>query len=113
MTTEKQLVYLACPYSDPDSEIMRRRFRSANVAAAWLMANGNLVLSPISHSHPIACAGGLPRDFAYWEAYDRALLACCRKMVVLMLDGWKESVGVQAEIKIAEEMLMPIEYMEP
>ena len=113
MTTEKQLVYLACPYSDGSALVEDQRFIAANRAAARLMQFGVFVLSPISHSHPISRAGDLPIDWAYWEAYDRALLACCRKMVVLMLDGWKESVGVQAEIKIAEEMLMPIEYMEP
>ncbi len=40
------------------------------------------------------------------------MLSICDRMIVLCQRGWKESVGVQAEIKLAEEFGMPIEYME-
>ena len=32
-------------------------------------------------------------------------------LMVLMLDGWVESVGVQAEIKIAKELGIPVQYI--
>ncbi len=44
---------------------------------------------------------------------DRALLERCDQLVVLMLDGWRESVGVQAEILIASELGIPTRYWEP
>jgi hypothetical protein len=34
-------------------------------------------------------------------------------MVVLKLGGWEESVGIAAEIKIAEDLGIPVTYMEP
>ena len=34
-------------------------------------------------------------------------------MVVLMLDGWRESVGVAAEIRIAGELGKPVRYLAP
>ena len=77
------------------------------------MATGELVFSPISHTHPIAEAGGLPLGWDFWERYDRAMLDACRRVVVLMLNGWRESVGIQAEIGLAWRMGLPVEYMEP
>ena len=108
----KELVYLACPYSHKLYYWRNLRFQAVNRAAARLMADGILVFSPISHTHPIAEAGGLPKDWAFWERYDRAILACCAKVIVLRMPGWEESKGVQAEILIAEEMGIPVEYMD-
>jgi len=110
---EKQLVYLACPYSHDEARVRLQRFRAVNVAAATLMAEGVYVYSPISHTHPIAEAGGLPLGFDFWEGYDRAIISACRALVVLKLDGWEESTGVQSEIEIAGELGIPVEYMEP
>lgn len=102
------LIYLACPYSDPDPAVRAQRFEAVNRAAAALMADGRYVYSPISHTHPIAVAGDLPTGFDYWEGYDRVMLGACTEVVVLALDGWQESRGVQAEMQIAAEMGLPI-----
>ncbi len=40
-------------------------------------------------------------------------LEVCDKVVVLMIDGWKESVGVQAEIAIARELGKPVSFLTP
>jgi hypothetical protein len=107
----KDLIYLACPYSSPDPAVREQRFHAVNRAAARLMEQGDLIFSPISHSHPIAIDGGLPKDWGFWERYDRAILGCCRTLIVLCLPGWEQSVGVQAEIKIAKELGLDIEYI--
>lgn len=77
------------------------------------MSQGMHIFSPISHTHPIAVAGGLPLDWDYWQEYDRAILSACGKMIVLMLDGWKESKGIAAEIVLAKELGIPVEFVEP
>ena len=107
----KTLVYLACPYSDKKASVRLSRFNSVNKIAAQLMLQGMHIFSPISHTHPIAEAGGLPKGWDFWEGYDRAILATCAKMIVLQLDGWDISKGVQAEITIATELEIPIEYL--
>lgn len=109
----KTLIYLATPYSHPDSEVREGRFRAVNLAAAELMRSGLHIYSPISHTHPIALAGDLPLGWEYWQAYDRAILSACCKLIVLMLDGWNESKGVAGEVAIAQEMGMDIEYLDP
>ena len=106
-----EIVYLACPYTHEDPAVMEYRFTRVSQVAGELIKKGDIVYSAISHSHPIAITGGLPRDWSFWEKYDRAFLSVCRKMVVLMLPGWRESKGIAAEIKIAKEIDIPIEYL--
>lgn len=112
-TTKAELVYLACPYSHKDKSIEEARFQAVNKVAAKLMAEGKFIFSPISHSHPIALAGKLPGDWKFWEGYDRRVLASCDRIIVLCLEGWRTSTGVQAEIKIGDEFGIPIEYLAP
>jgi hypothetical protein len=110
---KKPLIYLAVPYSHQDAGVRHSRFEAVNKVAADLMRKGLHIFSPISHTHPIALAGELPLGWEFWEAFDRAYLTHCHKIIVLKLDGWKESKGVTAELKIAEELGLDIEYMEP
>jgi len=109
---KKKLVYLATPYSNPDHAVRQKRFEKVNKVAADLIIKGEMVFSPISHTHPIAAIKDLPKDWAYWESFCRTYLECCYKIYVLMIDGWEESIGVTAEIKIAKELGLEIEYIE-
>lgn len=106
------MIYLASPYSHPSKWTRERRFRSACRQAAAMMRRGALVFSPIAHSHPVA-EFGLPRDWSFWEKYDREMISKCERMVVLMLDGWRDSVGVRAEIEIAKAARKPVSYAKP
>ena len=105
------MIYLACPYSDPDSEVRIQRFEAANRAAAKLMRAGYHVFSPISHTHPIALAGDLPKGWDFWESYDRAFLSMMDNLTVLAIDGWRESKGVRAEMQIAAELGLSIGFL--
>ena len=75
------------------------------------MKAGYYVFSPISHTHPIAMACALPQGWEYWSGFDRAYLEHCNKVFVLCIPGWEKSVGVTAEIGIANELGLPIEYI--
>ena len=102
---KKPLIYLASPYS----EVRENRYRAACGKTAELMRQGVMVFSPIVASHPLTFHG-LPGDWAFWEAHDRRQLELCDEVVVLMLPGWRESKGVQAEIALAEEFGKPVRY---
>jgi hypothetical protein len=106
------VIYLSSPYTDPELEVRAWRFCAACQAAAHLLRSGHLVFSPVAHTHPISLFG-LPTEWEFWERQDRALLERCDRLVVLMLDGWRESLGVQAEIRIAAELGIPTEYWDP
>lgn len=104
------LIYLAIPFGHAEAEVRERRFHAANACAAQLMADGFEVFSPISHNVPIARINTL-RGWVHWERNDSALLKVCDELVVLCLDGWKESEGVAAEIVLAKQLGKPIKYL--
>lgn len=103
------MIYLCSPYSHPRAEIRERRFRAACHATARLIAAGQLVFSPIVIGHPLVHLG-LPTDWPFWEAHARWHLERCDEVVVLMLDGWQQSVGVQAELRFTAALGKPISY---
>ena len=108
----KPLIYLAVPYSHEDKEVRHYRFEQANKAAGKLMSDGKKVFSPISHTHPIAEVCDLPKGWDYWSEFDKAYMSHCHKIIVLCLEGWTESKGIMAELQIAYEMGLEVEYMD-
>jgi hypothetical protein len=106
------MIYLASPYSHPDSAVRHGRFDAACAAAAALMRAGHLVYSPVAHGHPLT-QHSLPGHWSFWERHARWHLERCDEVVVLMLDGWGISEGVQAEIQIATELEKVVWYRYP
>jgi hypothetical protein len=110
------MIYLASPYSHPDPAVREQRYVAACKAAAMLMRNnpwGDIVFSPIAHSHGIAIHGGLGLDADTWWEINMAMLEQCDEMVVLTLDGWRESAGVLQEIAKAKRVPLLVKYMDP
>ena len=105
------MIYLASPYSHPEAEVRQRRFDAACRAAAALICQGQTVFSPIAHSHNICCYGA-PSDWRFWQRHDLTFLAMCDEVVVLKLDGWEQSVGVQAEIAAARTLGKPVTFLD-
>ena len=104
------MIYLASPFTSDDPVVRQQRFEAACRAAAALISRGRTVFSPIAHSFVI-CRYGLPLNWEFWQQIDRRFLDLCDEVVVLMLDGWQQSVGVQAEIAIARELGKPVTYL--
>ena len=110
------LIYLASPYQHADDAVQHRRFTEACRAAAWLIHEGYLVFSPIAHSRSIAAAFTMlalpqPNGFTAWRDFDLLLLSKCDGLIVLYMEGYERSVGVQAEITEAYRLGMPVEYL--
>ena len=107
--------YLASPYSHADAEVREWRFREACRVAAELMQHGQVVFSPITHSHPIAEAkpGPWAVDHDFWLRQDAPYLEACMKLYVLALPGWEQSRGVAHEIARARERGIPVEIISP
>ena len=99
-------IYLAIPYSRYEE----KSFKLANEIAAELIRKGFIVFSPISMSHPIATIGGLQGDWETWKKIDLEFIRWCDEVIVIDFDekAVNESVGVQDELKYAEEIGKPI-----
>jgi hypothetical protein len=111
-----KIIYLACPYTDPSSEVRRLRFHAATRAAAALIKQGHIVFSPITMSHPIdvVLAGEdatLGSDF--WVAFDEAFMSFCSEIAILRIEGWDTSPGVNRERKFFESRALPVWFVDP
>ena len=106
-------VYIAIPYTHHDPRIVHQRYMLATEYAGILIHRGLLVYSPITHSHPIAKICHLPTDFEYWKRLDMFYIQHCREIHVIMADGWRESIGVQAEILAAETLGRKVVHVDP
>lgn len=107
------MIYLASPYNHTSEDVRRERYEANVRALADLLHAGKVTFSPIVHHHPVACLRDLGRGWNFWRDVDIQYLKRCDVLMVLTLDGWQESVGVTAEIEIAQTLGMPIQYMEP
>ena len=112
--------YLASPYTvkNPISlcqanTVKERRYKRVIKMAAELMEQGHLIFCPIAHSHSIETIGmkGKSYDGEFWLPQDFAILQHAKELLVFMMDGWKESDGVQAEIDFAKSLNIPIRYL--
>ena len=106
------MIYLASPYSHSDAGIREQRYHDACQAATRLLQSGQPVFAPIVHGHPLVGCG-LPTDWSFWGRICRHYLEACQQVVVLMLNGWEQSIGVRAEIEIATSLEKPVWYWAP
>jgi len=105
-------IYLASAYSHPVKAVREDRFRDACKAAADIIRKGHICFSPIAHSHNIADYMENHNDSGYWVKQDMSFLeSWADELWVLMIDGWKESKGIAAEVTRAVEIGIPVRYI--
>jgi len=105
--------YLAQPYSiNSTPEIRERRYQYAVKKVAEFMNNGYNIFSPILNSHEPSVQHGLPCTWDFWSRIDKEYIAVCGEVLVLMMEGWQDSVGLNAEVEYAQQIGLPIKYIE-
>jgi nucleoside 2-deoxyribosyltransferase len=111
---EKPLIYLACPYADPDPAIRNSRYDCANRMAANMMKAGLNVFSPLSHSVPISQFLELEQheELDFWMEQDLAILKKCDLLFVICIRGCDKSKGVAIELATAKELNIPCRFIE-
>lgn len=102
------MIYLAIPYTGNEEE----SYEIANRVAGVLMGRGEIVFSPISHTHAIAEVSDLPTEWQFWEKQDEFFLRCSTELMVVCLDRWDHSRGVTAEIDLAESEGVKVSYLD-
>jgi NTP pyrophosphatase (non-canonical NTP hydrolase) len=110
-----RMVYLACPRAHEDSRVVGARYAVANKMTADLMIkkDGLMVFSPVSHGHG-------PTSFVERGKFEDPImrlnlrmLSACDAVLVITINGWKESRGVSQEINKARELGIPVLYLNP
>ena len=104
-------IYLGSPYSKYKAGYDAAS-RVVSSAAASLMRRGLVVYSPIAHGHTVA-AHGLPLSWDFWKRQCQPMIDAAASLVVLTMDGWQESVGLQYEIDEFVRAGKPILHVSP
>jgi hypothetical protein len=110
------IIYLACPYTHPSAVVRLQRFELATRAAAKLIAQGLIVFSPITMTHPIdvqlaGTADTLGSEF--WVSFDESFMNFCSEMAILRVNGWENSPGVARERKYFESRGRKVWFIDP
>lgn len=107
------LIYLASPFSHKDELIMKMREEQISTIAAKLtLRYHQAMFLPITQSYRMRQLNdALGTSFASWKDIDLAAIEHCDQIWVVMMPGWKDSVGVQQEIKWAKYSKIPIKYI--
>lgn len=106
---DRILVYIACPFSSTNQEIAIQRMECVFNVTSKIMTTFNHIIpfSPVSYT--CLFEGHVPEDFD-WYTFDLEFLIRCDVLLVLQLDGWSESYGVNLEIEKAIERNIPVLY---
>lgn len=102
------LYFIACPYSDPDSNVVEMRFQESTRVAAELALKGIATYSQITMTHPINQYLAAEGKKVAWSSIDMEFLTRCDGLIVLTLPGWEKSGGVAAEIQFFKERGLPV-----
>jgi nucleoside 2-deoxyribosyltransferase len=115
--TNKHLltIYLASPYSLKDKDIEEFRYHEiSRIAAKLHMKFPHAFILPITQSHKLKLyEPKLGGTFAKWRDRDLLFIDKSDEVWVVMLDGWKDSIGVTAEIDHAHKTGKPVKYINP
>ena len=98
-------IFLSCPYSHADAEVVEQRFRACNEVAATIVRAGHVVFSQVSMSHPInLCLAELDRAAIgrLWAPVDAFYMDHLEELIVLDLPGWRDSAGIRREMEFFE-----------
>lgn len=105
------MIYFGTPYSHPNPAVVNERVHLTLVATASLIRKGLIIYSPIAHCHDLALRFSLPTDAAFWEKINEDFLRSSNAFYALCIDGWRESIGLTREFKLARELKLPIGYV--
>ena len=95
-------IFLACPYSHADEKVVHERFLACNKVAAKIAESGNVIFSQVTMSHPINLVLEKTEKTnigKMWAPIDAVFLDAMSELIILDLEGWDKSAGIQREIE--------------
>ena len=110
---KEQVYYFASPYTSDCAYIREQRYLDVIKVATDLIRLDFTLIEPIAMSHQHAQRFGLPGTYAFWQKRDRKFIDLCDAVMVCLLDGWDQSIGVADEIEYAKSQGKPVYYLNP
>lgn len=116
-----RMIYLASPYSYkskiPGLAYLVRLYRNymiTKIAGALHDQFPDVAfILPITQSHQVAkYMKSNSTAFSAWASRDLEFISRCDAIWVVKMPGWKDSIGVQAEIKFSKKNKIPVKYID-
>lgn len=106
------MIFVACPYWDPNPLIRRMRVDIATAYTWALIRKGECAISPITHSFGFV-SKGLEMPEPDWRQLALGMLERSKSVHVLAIMGFTDSKGVNGEVSAAEFNGIPVKYITP
>lgn len=113
---KRPFIYVASPYTPtgPDHDSVReQRVKQAGEVAAHMIKNGIAAIAPIPFFEAGARAyhdGPIDPPEGYYD-YDLRILKRCDATVVLTIEGWERSTGIDIEVRESLRLDMPVRLL--
>lgn len=104
------MIYIACPYTHPDPDVALQRIEQATLVELALLESGRVPYNALRVSAGITGRAVPPMG---WREFDLEILKLCDLMVVVMIEGWDRSKGVDLEVESAVSQDIPVAYVYP
>jgi hypothetical protein len=106
-------LYLGSPYSKYPLGLDAAFEEICRIAGRFAKA-GIPVYSPIAHTHPIAKYSGIdPYNHAIWLPFDEPMIEGAKALVIVCMESWEISYGIEEERKTFLRLNKPIHYFNP
>lgn len=107
---KSKLIYIASPYSHELDDVRVSNFRLVSKLAAKMVAEGNIVISPITYGHVLLDYHAMPSDWDFWKNFCLSFLERCDEIIVYQMPGWENSRGILEEIEFSKSKGIKISY---
>ena len=104
------MIYIAAPYNDLSESVINKRMEAVYNMIYTLAIDKKHAITPL-FMHEVVRRYKMEQSFDFWESYCFDILSRCDSMIVIMLDGWKDSRGVHSEIDYCKNNGIPISYL--
>lgn len=106
------MIYVASPYSHKNPLVEDHRYLMVETYVIASFRRGFPAYSPIYYCHHLARKFGLPGDANYWKKFNNNMMRRADAVHVLQMIGWRESKGMQYEMMMADELGIPLIFVE-
>ena len=111
--TGKEMMYISTPFTHEDPEVEKQRVEEAEDVTCLIIRYWEDYVVPFC---PIAYTGRLQKKLRpniNWLEFDKEFLKLFDSVMVVKMEGWEESVGVNYEIDLARKERKEILYVSP
>ena len=102
------MIYVAAPFWHEDVKVREARRKAAILYSEQLFFKGKLFYSPLLYTERFS---EKKQKENFWLNHGLKMVEVCTSMHVMCLEDWEKSGGVQGEIKVAENLDIPITYI--